>query len=82
MEIGQNYYPTCANCHGANGAGIAGLAPALAGASWVTGPPEWLARIILQGVNGPMEVNAVQWNGIMPPHGHLAALNDEILWQD
>ncbi len=79
MEVGKNYYPTCANCHGANGAGIAGLAPALAGASWVTGPPEWLARIILQGVNGPMEVNAVQWNGIMPPHGHLAALNDETL---
>jgi len=26
-----------------------------------------------------MEVNAVQWNGIMPPHGHLAALNDETL---
>ena len=79
MEIGRNYYPTCANCHGASGAGIAGLAPALAGASWVTGPPEWLARIILQGINGPIEVNGEQWNGIMPPHGHLEELDDETL---
>ncbi|MEP5567270.1 MAG: family 16 glycoside hydrolase [Halioglobus sp.] len=79
MEVGRNYYPSCANCHGASGAGTAGLAPALAGASWVTGPPEWLARIILQGINGPIEVNGEQWNGIMPPHGHLAELDDETL---
>ncbi|MEH6588347.1 MAG: family 16 glycoside hydrolase [Halioglobus sp.] len=79
METGRLYYPTCANCHGAAGAGTAGLAPALAGASWVTGPPEWLARIILQGLNGPIEVNGQQWNAIMPPHGHLKELDDQTL---
>ena len=79
MDVGRSYYPTCANCHGANGAGIAGLAPALAGASWVTGPPEWLGRIILQGLSGPLEVKGETWNGVMPPHGHLAELDDQTL---
>ncbi|TDG14101.1 DUF1080 domain-containing protein [Seongchinamella unica] len=79
MEQGKAYYPTCGNCHGANGAGTAGLAPALAGAGWVTGPPEWLARIILQGLAGPIEVNGEQWNGLMPPHGHLAELDNDTL---
>jgi glucose/arabinose dehydrogenase/mono/diheme cytochrome c family protein len=79
MELGRQYYPTCGNCHGKSGAGTAGLAPALAGASWVTGPPEWLGRIILQGISGPIEVNGEQWDGVMPPHGHLEALDDETL---
>ena len=79
MEKGRAYYPTCGNCHGASGAGTAGLAPALAGTEWVTGPPEWLARIILQGLSGPVEVNGETWNGVMPPHGHLAELDDETL---
>ena len=79
MERGRQYYPTCGNCHGKSGAGIAGLAPALAGASWVTGPPEWLGRIILQGISGPIEVAGEQWDGVMPPHGHLEELDDETL---
>ena len=79
MERGRDFYPTCGNCHGASGAGTAGLAPALAGAEWVTGPPEWLARIILQGMSGPIEVNGEAWDGVMPPHGHLAELDDETL---
>lgn len=79
QALGEAFYPQCASCHGANGAGTDGLAPPLAGASWVTGPPEWLARIILQGMNGPLEVAGEQWNGVMPPHGHLAELDDATL---
>lgn len=76
---GENFYIQCAACHGASGAGTAGLAPPLAGASWVTGPPEWLARIILQGMTGPLEVAGQEWNGVMPPHGHLPELDDTTL---
>lgn len=79
MERGREFYPACANCHGVNGAGTAGLAPALAGAEWVTGPPEWLGRIILQGMSGPIEVAGQAWDGVMPPHGHLAELDDQTL---
>ncbi|NND67289.1 MAG: DUF1080 domain-containing protein, partial [Halioglobus sp.] len=69
--LGEAFYPQCAACHGVDGAGIDGLAPALAGASWVTGPPEWLGRIILQGMSGPVKVNGQTFDGVMPPHGHL-----------
>jgi mono/diheme cytochrome c family protein/glucose/arabinose dehydrogenase len=76
LALGEKFYPQCAACHGSNGAGVAGLAPPLAGASWVTGPPEWLARIILQGLTGPVNVKGETYNGMMPPHGHLKELDD------
>lgn len=79
MAKGETFYPQCAACHGDGGQGIDGLAPPLAGAEWVTGPPEWLGRIILQGMTGPIEVKGVAWQGVMPPHGHLEALDDETL---
>lgn len=76
---GEAFYPKCAACHGQSGAGISGLAPALAGAEWVVGPPEWLTRIILQGMTGPVTVNGEHFNGVMPPHGHLPELDDATL---
>ncbi|MFK7976599.1 MAG: PVC-type heme-binding CxxCH protein, partial [Halioglobus sp.] len=79
MAQGEAFYPQCGACHGDGGQGIDGLAPPLAGAQWVTGPPEWLGRIILQGISGPLEVKGVTWQGVMPPHGHLEALNDDTL---
>lgn len=79
MALGEKFYPRCAACHGPGGAGVAGLAPPLSGASWVTGPPEWLARIILQGLTGPVVVNGESYDGMMPPHGHLKELDDATL---
>lgn len=70
MESGGQMYSACAACHGNDGAGISGLGPALADSNWVNGAPEHLGRIILQGFD-------TQRNGVMPPHGHLAELNDE-----
>ncbi|MEM1111171.1 MAG: family 16 glycoside hydrolase [Pseudomonadota bacterium] len=79
LAQGEAFYGRCAGCHGAEGAGITGLAPPLAGATWVTGPPEWLARIILQGMTGPVTVNGIEWNGVMPPHIDMAELDDATL---
>ncbi|MDZ7784324.1 MAG: cytochrome c [Halioglobus sp.] len=76
---GKAFYPACAACHGEQGAGIEGLAPPLAGASWVTGPPEWLGRIILQGMTGPVEVKGEIFEGLMPPHGDVPELDDATL---
>jgi putative membrane-bound dehydrogenase-like protein len=77
MAKGAEFYLRCAGCHGTDGAGLVGLAPPLAGAEWVTGPSEWLGRIILQGMSGPITVKGKDWNGIMPAHGHIDALDDE-----
>jgi glucose/arabinose dehydrogenase/mono/diheme cytochrome c family protein len=79
VALGEKFYPQCAACHGDSGAGIDGLAPPLAGAPWVTGPPEWLARIILQGMHGPVTVRDKSFDGVMPAHGQLAALDDATL---
>ncbi|MGB1371532.1 MAG: DUF7133 domain-containing protein [Aequoribacter sp.] len=79
MAKGETFYLRCAGCHGTDGAGLAGLAPSLAGVDWVTGPPEWLGRIILQGMAGPVLVDGKEWNGVMPAHGHITDLDDETL---
>ncbi|MEZ5572147.1 MAG: family 16 glycoside hydrolase [Halioglobus sp.] len=79
VALGQKFFVQCAACHGDSGGGVEGLAPPLAGAAWVTGPPEWLARIILQGLNGPLTVRGKAFDGVMPPHGHLAELDDPTL---
>ena len=64
----------CAACHQAEGQGLAGQFPPLAGSSWVTEDPETPVRIVLLGLQGAIEVEGQTYNGIMPPQAHL---NDE-----
>jgi mono/diheme cytochrome c family protein len=59
----------CAQCHQAEGQGVAGVYPPLAGAEWVTGHSEVLARILINGLNGPIEVAGNTYNGNMPAFG-------------
>jgi len=65
----QVYATTCAACHQATGEGVAGVFPPLVGSEWVTGDEGKLARIILHGVTGPIEVAGETFNGMMPPWG-------------
>ena len=58
----------CAACHGANGLGIPGDKPPLAGSDWVNGVgPDRVIRIILQGLKGPITVSGVEYNNNMTP---------------
>lgn len=76
--LGAQYYEAqCATCHGTDGAGLESLGPPLAGSAWVTGPSEVLARIVLHGLAGPIEVNGVAWNGVMPGHAAMPGFDDE-----
>lgn len=59
----------CVACHQAGGQGLAGVFPPLAASPWVTGDRGRLARIVLQGLSGPVTVNDVTFNGAMPPWG-------------
>ena len=72
------YAGRCASCHGADGAGIASLAPPLIDSSWVTGPAERLARIMLHGLQGPIEVAGTTWNGVMPGHATQKEFDDQV----
>ncbi|MCB5191471.1 cytochrome c [Methylobacillus arboreus] len=57
----------CASCHQANGQGVPGAFPPLAGAEYVLGDPEVLVRIVLHGLQGEIKVAGQTYNGIMPP---------------
>ena len=65
----QVYSTTCAACHQVSGEGTAGVFPPLAGSEWVTGDEAKVARIILHGLTGPVEVAGETYNGMMPPWG-------------
>jgi mono/diheme cytochrome c family protein len=64
---GGAYETVCQACHQADGKGMPGAFPPLAGSSWMTGDPETPVRIVLLGLSGPIEVNGAQFNAVMPP---------------
>jgi mono/diheme cytochrome c family protein len=73
VEAGRRVYATvCAACHMANGMGLPGAFPPLAGSEWVTGSEERLIRIAIHGMQGPVTVKGVEYNSMMPPTGRVA----------
>ncbi|HEY3855157.1 MAG TPA: c-type cytochrome [Verrucomicrobiae bacterium] len=74
FDVGQGLFAsTCAACHQIIGMGQPGIAPPLADSEWVVGPPERLARIVLQGAEGPISAAGVTFDSSMPS---WAAFND------
>ncbi len=69
-QLGKPVYDTrCAQCHQANGQGIPGSFPSLTQTEWVLGDKGRLVRLLLNGMQGPLEVEGEAYNGIMilPP---------------
>jgi mono/diheme cytochrome c family protein len=64
----------CASCHQANGLGVPGAFPPLAGSAWVQGNEERIIKIALAGIAGEIEVKGNKYNGNMPNIG--AGLKD------
>ena len=58
----------CASCHQRNGKGDNNRFPPIAGSQYVTGDKTRLLNIILNGLQGPIDVNGKTYNGFMPPH--------------
>jgi mono/diheme cytochrome c family protein len=64
----QIFQKICAACHQKDGEGKDGIAPPLVGSEWVLAPKgDRLARIVLNGLNGPVQVRRRTWNLLMPP---------------
>src|SRR3954462_1950931 len=58
----------CQTCHQANGLGVAGQYPPLAGSEFTTGGSRRPAMIVLKGLQGPGKVKDVQYgNAVMEP---------------
>lgn len=59
---------SCVACHQASGLGKEGTAPPLAGSEWVLAPSgNRIARIVLNGLTGPITVKGTEYNLTMPP---------------
>jgi mono/diheme cytochrome c family protein len=59
---------TCIACHQASGLGTPGAFPPLVGSEWVLAPnPARAIRIVLNGLQGPIEVKGTGWNQSMLP---------------
>ncbi len=65
---GASVYTTnCVGCHGANGEGVPGQFPPLAGNPFVTGDPKPAIGAVLNGLKGKIQVKGQPYNNQMPP---------------
>ncbi|MBI1905521.1 MAG: cytochrome c [Rhodocyclales bacterium] len=74
------YASRCAACHQPGGNGAPGFAPPLAGTlgTYLHNPEgrSYLANLVVAGMNGRIESQGHQYNGVMPP---FSALSDDEL---
>jgi mono/diheme cytochrome c family protein len=70
---------TCSACHQPTGLGKEGTAPPLVGSEWVLAPGgDRIARIVLNGLTGPITVKGQQWNLTMVPWRDVYPNDDDI----
>jgi mono/diheme cytochrome c family protein len=66
ISRGRTLFAHCMTCHQANGAGLPPLYPPLDESPYVTGDPERLARILLHGLQGRIDVLGKTYDQSMP----------------
>lgn len=67
-EGGKLFVRSCAACHQANGKGVPGVFPPLAGNPHLS-DPKLVVRTIHDGKSGPINIKGETFNGKMPPIG-------------
>ena len=65
------YLANCGACHQPNGEGLKGAFPPLADSDYLRGDRKQVMAAALFGLSGPITVNGVEYNGVMPSLGHL-----------
>ena len=78
VELGKaTFGRICAACHQAQGQGVPGTFPPLAGSDYLAHAPKpQIIGHVLHGLQGPVTVNGSTYNGMMPPMAFLS--DDEI----
>lgn len=75
QALGRRVYQQyCITCHQAGGQGVDGIYPTLHGTKWTTGDKGRLIRLVLHGMEGPVQVKGETYNQRMQP---LSYLTDE-----
>ncbi|MEQ9561227.1 MAG: cytochrome D1 domain-containing protein, partial [Woeseiaceae bacterium] len=73
MAAGEKVYlGNCAACHQPTGVGLPGAFPPLAGSDYLERDRKNVLSAALFGLSGPITVNGVQYNGVMPSMGYLS----------
>ena len=62
----------CAACHQADGKGLPGAFPPLAGSDYLLGNPDRAAHVVVFGLTGEVEVNGIKYNSVMPAMTQLS----------
>ncbi len=60
------FQTNCSSCHGAAGQGLPGAFPPLANNPAVTGDPNKVIGIVINGLHGAISINGATYNGQMP----------------
>ena len=66
------YLANCAACHQPDGSGLAGAFPPLAGSDYLARDRKAVLGAAMFGLSGPITVNGVAYDAVMPSLGHLA----------
>ncbi len=69
---GKLYNTYCATCHQADGKGDGTRFPPLENSEYVKGDRRRLINIVLNGLSGPITVNGVGYNEVMPANSYLS----------
>ncbi len=73
IDSGRNLFGMhCAACHQAEGQGISGAFPPLAASDYLaTDGIDMVIQTVVNGLSGPVTVNGVEYNSVMPPLPYL-----------
>ncbi len=70
---GQKLYATnCSACHQADGQGLKGAFPPVAASDYLAQGPAAAVNAIINGLSGPVTVNGVDYNAVMPALAYLS----------
>jgi nitrite reductase (NO-forming)/hydroxylamine reductase len=73
MQAGEKaFQAACMACHQADGKGLPGAFPPLAGSDYLKADTHRAIGNVLRGLTGPVVVNGVTYNSVMPPMTQLA----------
>ena len=73
LTLGKRQYElACITCHQANGQGVPGVYPPLAGSEWVEGSEDRVVNIVVHGLKGPVHVKGTAYGAaVMPAFGQV-----------
>jgi mono/diheme cytochrome c family protein len=73
LQAGEKAYQSaCLACHQADGKGLPGAFPPLAGSDYLKADKHRAIKNVMQGLTGPVVVNGVTFNSVMPPMSQLS----------